>query len=475
VAIAASCSSPSTAEAVVAEGDAIRTGNDIQAVRGSILHFLRDPGEAASAPAYEFFEDGGLVVRDGKVVAVGPASTVLANISPRRIADYSGKLILPGFIDTHIHYPQTEMVGAFGEELLQWLNKYTFPTERQFANQNYAEAVSKVFLDELLRAGTTSALVFSTVHKQSVDALMGEAYKRNMRIISGKVLMDRNAPDYLLDTPETAYSDSKELIDRWHKKGRLLYAITPRFAPTSTPAQLRSAKRLVDECPDCYVHTHVSENKGEVAWVNELFKNDVREGTSYLGVYDAFGLMTRRAVFAHGVHLSDADFSLLKDRDSAVSFCPTSNMFLGSGLFPYDKAHGMGVKIGLGTDIGAGTSFSQLHTLNEAYKVVKLQGGKLSGLQGLYAATLGSAKALDLESKIGNFERGKEADFVVLDPASTPLVKFRMERAKTPQEKLFVLMTMGDDRSVKATYVAGKLAHDRDEANKAFADGANTK
>jgi guanine deaminase len=275
--------------------------------------------------------------------------------------------------------------------------------------------------------------------------------------------MDRNAPDYLLDTPQSAYDDTTALINTWHNRGRLLYAVTPRFAPTSTPEQLNEAKRLIQEHPDCYVHTHVSENKGEVAWVQELFEGIVPAGTSYLGVYDHFGLVTSRAVFAHAVHFDDADFELLTQRHSAISFCPTSNLFLGSGLFKLMEARKHKAKVGMGTDIGAGTSFSMLQTLNEAYKVAKLQGGKLSAVEGYYLATLGSARALSLEDKIGTLNVGGEADFIVLDPSPTPLLEMRMQTAKDWQEKLFVLMTLGDDRVVRATYAAGQLLHERDE------------
>jgi len=431
-----------------------------RAFRGSILSFKGDPASEGESAA-QFIQDGLMIVEKGKITQVGTYAELQGSLGGAPVVDYSGQIMVPGFIDTHIHFPQTEMIGAYGEELLKWLETYTFPTERQYKDKEYARSVAKVFLKELLRNGTTTALVFATVHKESSEALFEEAEKLGMRIIIGKVLMDRNAPEWLQDTPQTAYTDSKALIDQWHKKGRLHYAITPRFAPTSTPAQLEQARKLVQECPDCYVHTHVSENKGEVAWVNELFTGVVPAGTSYLGVYDHFGLMTSRAVFAHAVHFDDADFSLLAQKKSAIAFCPTSNLFLGSGLFKLAEARKHKAKVGMGTDIGAGTSFSMLQTLNEAYKVVKLQGGKLSSIEGYYMATLGSARALSLEDKIGSLKAGGEADFVVLDPAPTPLLKFRMAKAKEWQEKLFVLMTLGDDRAVRATYVAGRLAHQR--------------
>lgn len=436
-------------------------GESRRAFRGSLLTFTGDP--AAEGPEVaRFIEDGLLVVEGGTIQACGDHQALAGSLEGAEVIDYSGHFILPGFIDTHIHFPQAEMIGAYGEELLKWLQTYPFPTEGQYRDKDYARLMARVFLRELLRNGTTTALVFATVHKQSAEALFEEAEKLRIRLIAGKVLMDRNAPSYLLDTPQSAYDDTTELMNTWHHRGRLLYAVTPRFAPTSTPAQLHAAKRLIQEHPDCYLHTHVSENTGEIAWVQQLFDGVVPAGTSYLGVYDHFGLLTSRSVFAHAVHFDDADFALLTQRNSAISFCPTSNLFLGSGLFKLMTARRYQAKVGLGTDIGAGTSFSMLQTLNEAYKVTKLQGGKLSAVEGYYLATLGSARALSLDDKIGTLDVGSEADFVVLDPTPTPLLTMRMHTAQDWQEKLFVLMTLGDDRAIRATYAAGQLLHDRD-------------
>lgn len=451
-----------TAQAVGSGGVRAEVGaQSRRAYRGCLLTFTGDP--ALEGPeVVQFIADGLLVVEDGTIRALGDYHDVAGSLEGVEVIDYSGHFIVPGFIDTHIHFPQTEMIGAYGEELLEWLETYTFPIERQYKDKEYARSMAKVFLKELLRNGTTTALVFATVHKESADALFEEAEELGIRLIAGKVLMDRNAPSYLLDTPQSAYDDTTALIDTWHNRGRLLYAVTPRFAPTSTPAQLREAERLIQEHPDCYVHTHVSENKNEIAWVQELFEGVVPSGTSYLGVYDHFGLMTSRSVFAHAVHFDDADFELLTQRHSAISFCPTSNLFLGSGLFKLMTARQHKARVGMGTDIGAGTSFSMLQTLNEAYKVAKLQGGKLSAVEAYYLATLGSARALSLEDRIGTLNVGGEADFVVLDPSSTPLLEMRMQTAQDWQEKLFVLMTLGDDRAVRATYAAGQLLHDRD-------------
>jgi len=432
------------------------------AYRASVLHFLDDPSTVEDA--HEYHEDGLLIVEQGRVVELGPYAALAPRYADVPMVDYRGKLIVPGFIDTHVHYPQTEMIAAYGEELLAWLETYTYPTERAFADGAYARSVAALFLRELLRNGTTTALVFATVHKGSVDALFDEALALDMRIISGKVLMDRHAPDYLRDTAESGYRESKQLIEKWHGRGRLRYAVTPRFACTSTPEQLRVAEQLLREHDGCYLQTHVAENKAEVAWALALFAHDVPAHTSYLGVYDHFGLMTERAVFAHGVHLSDDDFSLLAQRRSAVSFCPTSNLFLGSGLFRLEFARAQNVKVGLGTDVGAGTTFSLLKTLGEAYKVVKLQGGKLSSLRAFYLATLGSARALELDDVVGSFLPQREADFVVLDPHATPLLAFRDSKVRTLEERLFVTMMLGDDRSVLATYVAGVCVHERDRA-----------
>lgn len=427
-----------------------------KAYRAAILHSLADPREVGVEKSYEYFEDGLLVVEDGKVARIGTAADLLPSLpAGTEVVEYRDALITSGFIDTHIHYPQTGMIASYGEQLLDWLNTYTFPTERAFADKAHASEVAEVFLGELLRNGTTTALVFGSVHKESVEAFFEQAEKLNLRMIAGKVLMDRNAPDYLTDTAESGYTDSKELIERWHGKGRLHYAVTPRFAPTSTPEQLALAGKLYKEYPDLYMHTHLSENRKEIEWVRELFP----ERKGYLDVYDHHGLIGARSVFAHGVHLCDDECQRLGETGSAVAFCPTSNLFLGSGLFDLEKVEGHGVRVGLGTDVGAGTSFSQLQSLNEAYKVMQLQGKKLDPFKSLYLATLGGARALYLDDRIGNLQQGKDADFVVLDYKATPLIDYRMQQAKTLEERLFALMMLGDDRAVKETYAAGVSVH----------------
>ncbi|MBU0902850.1 MULTISPECIES: guanine deaminase [Pseudomonas] len=430
----------------------------VKAYRAAILHSIDDPAVVGVEQSYEYFEDGLLVINNGLVAKVGHAADLLPTLKGVEITEYRDALITPGFIDTHIHYPQTGMIASYGEQLLDWLNTYTFPTEQQFADKAHAAEVAGIFLKELLRNGTTTALVFGSVHKQSVDAFFEAAEALNLRMIAGKVLMDRNAPDYLTDTPESGYADSKELIERWHGKGRLHYAVTPRFAPTSTPEQLTLAGKLLGEYPHLYMHTHLSENRKEIEWVKALFP----ERKSYLDVYDHYKLIGARSVFAHGVHLCDGECKRLAETGSAVAFCPTSNLFLGSGLFDLNKLEEHGVRVGLGTDVGAGTSFSQLQSLNEAYKVMQLQGKKLDPFKSLYLATLGGANALYLDDKLGNFLPGKDADFVVLDYNATPLISYRMQQAKTLEERLFALTMLGDDRAIKQTFAAGQSVHCRD-------------
>ncbi|TNV21944.1 guanine deaminase [Buttiauxella sp. B2] len=432
---------------------------NLKAVRGNFLDVTRtitNPEEIESA--LRFIEDGLLLISEGKVVWFGAweegKNRVPATI---RVRDYRGKLIVPGFVDTHIHYPQSEMVGAYGEQLLEWLNKHTFPTERRYKDPEYAREMASFFLKQLLRNGTTTALVFGTVHPESANALFEAASNINMRMIAGKVMMDRNAPEWLLDDAQSSYQESKALIERWHKNRRLLYAITPRFAPTSTPEQLRMAQRLREEYPDTWVHTHLCENKDEIAWVKELFP----DRKNYLDVYHHYGLTGKNSVFAHCIHLEEEEWDCLHKTDSTIAFCPTSNLYLGSGLFNLQKAWHKKIKVGIGTDIGAGTTFNMMQTLNEAYKVMQLQGYRLSAYEAFYLATLGGAHSLGLDGFIGNFDIGKEADFVVLEPTATPLQQLRYDNSVSLMDKLFVMITLGDDRSIYRTYVDGQLVYER--------------
>ncbi|ENU34997.1 MULTISPECIES: guanine deaminase [Acinetobacter] len=429
----------------------------ITVVRGRFLDIQKTVSQAQDIiDQVRYIEDGLLIAEQGQILWFGTWNDAQPHLPANvEVQHYPEQLIIPGMIDTHIHFPQTEMVGAYGEQLLSWLNTYTFPTEIQFKDKAYAQQIAKFFVEELLKNGTTTALVFCTVHPESVDALFEAAAQQQMRLIAGKVMMDRHAPEALCDTAESAYNDSKALIEKWHGQGRALYAITPRFAPTSTPEQLERARQLKAEYPDVYVHTHLSENKDEIAWVKDLFP--AQKG--YLDVYHHYGLTGNRSVFAHCVHLEDQEWQCMHDTDSAIAFCPTSNLFLGSGLFPLKKTWQQQVKVGLGTDIGAGTSFSLLQTVNEAYKVQQLQGDKLSAFESLYHATLGGAKALDLDDKLGNFNVGKEADFVVLNLKPTALQQLRQSRSKSIEDSLFALFTMGDDRNIEVTYIYGQKAY----------------
>jgi guanine deaminase len=432
--------------------------------RGALLDFVDDP-QVAGDDACRFIDDGALLVRGGRIERIGAADQVLAAL-PRDVAvtDYCGHLILPGFVDTHVHYAQTDMIGSYGEQLLEWLENYTFPVERAFSDPAHAREVAAFFVQELLRNGTTTAMVFATVHPASVDAIFEAAAAHDLCLIAGKVMMDRNCPEFLRDTPASAYDDCSALIERWHGRGRLHYAVTPRFAPTSSEDQLRVAARLLDEHAGVYLQSHVAENRQEVRWVAELFP----WSRSYLDVYDRFALLRERAVFAHCIHLDEVDRGRLAASGAAASFCATSNLFLGSGLFDPQRAAQAGMRVGIGTDVGAGTSFSLLRTLDESYKVAQMGGHRLSPLRAFYLATLGGARALYLDDTIGNFATGKVADFVVLDPAATPLLERRMARTATPAQRLFLLMTLGDDRAVAATYVAGRAAfvrHGRADAS----------
>ena len=432
--------------------------SDVRAYRSSVLHCLGDPGASEDARDVEYFADGLLIVEDGRVDKLGPAEALLGTVGDSvPVTDLGGKLLIPGMIDCHVHYPQIDMIASYGAQLLDWLNRYAYPEEQKFRNAAHAREVAEFFADELLRNGTTSALVFATVHRVSVDAMFEAARARNMRLLTGKVLMDTGCPEALRDTADLAYRESRELIEKWHGLDRLGYAITPRFALTSTAAQLEAMGKLAGEFPDVHVHTHLAENHGEIAAVARRFP----EGRSYLDVYRQYGLLRDRSVFAHCLHLDDTDRRDLSDHGGAIAFCPSSNLFLGSGLFDLQSADDAGIATGVGTDVGGGTSLSLLRTLGDAYKVLQLRGQSLPAYKALYLATLGAAKALGLDDRIGNFASGKEADFVVLDPTATAMTARRTSNAEDPAERLFALMTLGDDRQVYATYVMGQPAHQR--------------
>ena len=427
--------------------------SDKKAFRAAILHCLGDPGEHADPTQVEYFEDGLLVIEDGHVTGLGDAGTLLPGLAEDvALTDQRGKLIVPGFIDCHVHFSQIDIIASYGEQLLDWLNRYAFPAEAKFGDSNYADEVAGFFTDELLRNGTTTALVFPTVHEESVDSIFAAASQRNMRFISGKILMDQHCPESVRDDPELAYEVSRRLLEKWHGKGRLGYALTPRFAVTSSEAQLKVVGKLAAEFPDVHIHTHLAENHEEVDLVAEQFP----WSRSYLDVYDHFGLVRERSVFAHCLHLDEQDRERMANSGSAVAFCPTSNLFLGSGLFDLRSARDKGIRVGLATDVGGGTSLNMLRTMSEAYKVLHLGAQSLPGFRALYLATLGAAEALYLDDKIGNFAVGKEADFVVLNYAGAEITSRRLAKAEDIAEKLFALIMLGDDRNISATHVMGQ-------------------
>ncbi|MCX5516707.1 guanine deaminase [Kaistia algarum] len=437
-----------------------------RALRGPTLSFRGDPFRLPFEEAVHFRPDALIVIEDGVIVAVEDAATALAALpADIEVDHYPDAILSAGFIDAHVHYPQMQMIGAYGDELLAWLEKYTFVAEQDFADAAHASDVAGRFLRELLRAGTTTAAVYCTVHPGSVEAFFTESERFNTRMIAGKVLMDRNAPEALRDTAETGYEQSKALIERWHGRGRQLYCVTPRFAPSSTEAQLEEAGRLWREHPGTYLQTHLCENRGEIDWVRQLFP----ERSSYLDVYDHAGLTGPCAIFGHAVYMDETDFACCHRTGSALAHCPTSNLFLGSGLFKMVEARRTDrpVHVALGTDLGAGTAFSQLQTMNEAYKVAKLGGTTLTPAQAFWLATRGAAEALHLDDRLGTIEPGKEADIIVLDPKATPLLEFRSAYCRDLSETLSVLMTLGDDRAIRATYVAGERVYDR-ERKEAF-------
>jgi guanine deaminase len=425
----------------------------VKAYRAPILSLRGDPREGGP-DALVHHCDGLLLVEDRHIAAVGDfealASRLPADVG---IEALPGKVITPGFVDAHIHYPQVDAMAGWGSQLLDWLENHTYPAERAFRDRPHADAAAEFFLDQLLRNGTTTALVFCTVHKASAEALFEAALKRDMRIIAGKVLMDRGAPADLLDTVDSGRADTEVLIGAYHGRGRLGYAVTPRFAVTSSDAQLQMAGEVLSVHPGVLLHTHLSENRDEIAEVGRLFPG----ARDYLDVYDRHGLVGPRSVFAHCVHCRDEDMHRLAAKGAAIAFCPSSNLLLGSGLFDLEAAARSKVKTALGTDVGAGGSFSLMHMMGEAYKVGQLRGQTLDPLLAFFLATLGGARALRLDDRVGSLAPGNEADFLVLDPAATPLLARRTAMAHTPAELLFALSILGDDRLVDRTYVAGRM------------------
>ena len=416
--------------------------------RARVFTPVGNPFDTSIEESSHFYDDGFLAFDDDRIVAVGE----WRNRPKGEITELGrSTLLTPGFVDTHLHAPQLEMIGSYGGHLLEWLNRYTFPTEAKFSDGTHARKVATALFEELPRNGTLSALIFSTIHRQATDIFFEEAEARGFRAIIGKTLMDRNAPDALLEKPDDAYANSRALIEKWHGRGLLRFAVTPRFAPTSTPELLEAAGKLVKEFNGVYVQTHISENLSEVAWVHDLFPD-----AEYADVYDRYGLLTERTVLAHGVHLTAEELDLLHRRGSRIAHCPNSNLFLGSGLFPLHRVLRAGVAVGLGSDIGAGTTPSMFNAMADAYKVQQIQGVSLSPYHLWYLATLGGARALSLDDDSGSLETGKSADFVVLDLEATPLLAMRTQRASGVQDLLAALIFMGDDRAVTSAWIAGR-------------------
>jgi guanine deaminase len=424
----------------------------MRAIRGRLLTFVRAPTGASDTQSYRYIPDGIVLIKDGRIEQVGAAAELEARLPTGLTVDhYPDMLIMPGFIDTHIHYPQTQVIASYGAQLLEWLEKYTFVEEQKFADPEHAARNAEFFLDELARNGTTTACAYGSAHPQSAEALFAAADKRGAGMITGNAIMDRNGPPGLLAPAANAIAASRDLIRRWHGTGRQRFAVTPRFAITSTGDQLAAAGALLAEFPTVLMQTHLDENKNEIATVKRLFPDE----PSYTAVYARFGLLGYRSLLGHCIHLDDNEVALLRDTGSVAVFCPTSNLFIGSGLFDYARLAAAGVRIALATDVGGGTSYSMLRTAAEAYKVMQLRGQNLPALAAFDLMTRANAAALGLDGEIGVIAPGAYADLVVLDASATPAMAHRMQVTRDLEEELFVLMTMGDDRAVRQTYIAG--------------------
>lgn len=421
-------------------------------LRGRVLSFYRAPQGLDDSESYLYLDDGAVSIEDGKVVAVGDYSA--ANVTGAEVIDHRPHLILPGFIDLHVHYVQSHIMAAYAGSLLEWLNTYTFIEEQKFSQQGHADAVAVDFYDALIRHGTTTAVAYCSSHPRSVHAFFAEAQRRNMLMVGGKVMMDRNAPEALCDTAQSSYDDTKSLIARWHGVGRGLYAISPRFAITSTPEQLEAAQALVAEHPQAYVQTHLSENDAEISYSMELYPGS----PDYTGIYEDYGLLGAKTLLGHCIHLNHRETGVLAETGSVAVFCPTSNLFLGSGLFDHGRLTQHGVRVGVATDIGGGTSVSMLRTLDEGYKVLQLRGQRLNPFASFHMATRGNAEALGLEGTIGSIAPGCAADLIVLDAGATPTMRMRQGTVSSLAEELFLLQTLGDDRAIAEVYVSGARA-----------------
>lgn len=433
------------------------------ALRGTLFYVKDDPFLNPPEDCAVYEPDGVIVIEGGKIAAVGSAAEITPTLAQDvDIRHHARSILMPGFVDAHIHYPQVEIIGSYGTQLLEWLNKYTFPTEAKFNDEEHAKRIAEFFVAELFRNGTTSASVFCTSAPVSVQAIFEAAQQRNMLILAGKMMMDSHAPAAILDTAQSSYDDSKALIEGWHKRGRCLYTVTPRFALTSSPQQLECASALMREYADLRLQSHISENLAEIARAMELYP----QRQHYTDIYDYYGLLDERAIYGHGLHLSEAELHRFHETGANIAHCPTSNFFIGSGLFDIakTKAERRPVTVGLGTDVGGGTSFSMLQTMNEAYKMAQLRGISVRAIQSFYLATLGSAEALGIAGRVGTFAVGHDADIIALDPRATPLLDLRSGAAESFEELLFALMICADDRAVEATYVAGEAVYPRDVA-----------
>lgn len=428
-------------------------------LQGQTLAFKADPFAVGPDAAVDFDSDGAVAIAGGKIIEVGAASAVIAHHPGAIVERYPGDLIMAGFVDCHVHYPQIDIIASYGEQLLEWLEKYTFPAEARFFDPAHAEAASHRFLDECLRNGITTSSVYCTVHPASVDAFFTVARARRFAMAAGKVMMDRNAPDDLSDTAETGYAESKALAERWHGVDRLTYVVSPRFAVTSTPEQLEAAGALWKEHPSALMQTHLSESVYEVDLVRTLHEG----APDYLGIYERHGLVGPGANFGHAIHLSPREIALLSESGAGLSHCPTSNLFIGSGLFDMQALRDCErpVKVGIATDVGGGSSFSMFQTMKASYEICQLQGYNLHPAKALYLATLGSAEVMRLEHRLGNLRAGNDADITVIDMRSQPLIARRMHQVDDIWGALFLQMILADDRAIRATYVAGEKAYTR--------------
>lgn len=421
---------------------------------GQTLAFDASPFDTDIESAVRFENRGGLLVSNGLIADTGSADDLRATYPQAEIVDYGNKLISAGFVDAHAHYPQTAIIASWGKRLIDWLNSYTFPEEMRFGDTDYANEIATRYFDLTLANGTTSMVSYCTIHPESVDAFFQTAQARGQRVVAGKTCMDRNAPDGLRDTARAAYDDSKTLLQKWHGVDRLSYAITPRFSPTSTPDQLHALGALWAEHPDCLMQTHLSEQTDEIAWVRDLFP-DARD---YLDTYEKFGLLGKGGLYGHAIYLEDREKDRLREVDASLIHCPTSNTFIGSGLFDMGGLMANGHRIGLATDTGGGSSFSMLRTMAAAYEIGQLRGVPLHAAQLWWLATQGSANAIHMSDKIGNINKGLEADLIVIDLASTPAISQRSARADDIWEALFPTIMMGDDRAIVDVWIGGKKA-----------------